>query len=77
LAAGDSQSLLLLLITGHTGHDPKTGQTIRQMPPTKLLDQQYIDMLTQWIKAGMPQTAADAAKLSPRPASTTASTPTP
>jgi mono/diheme cytochrome c family protein len=77
LAAGDSQSLLLLLITGHTGLDPKTGQTIRQMPPTKLLDQQYIDMLTQWIKAGMPQTAADAAKLSPTPASTTTSTPTP
>ena len=67
IAAGDSQSLLLRLITGHTGLDPKTSQTIRQMPPTKLLDQQYIDMLTQWIMAGMPQTAQDAAKLSPTP----------
>ena len=48
-------SLLLQLINGHAGTDPKTGQTIRQMPPTKLLDQQYIDMLTRWIMAGMPQ----------------------
>jgi len=69
MAAGDSQSLLLRLITGHTGLDPKTGQTIRQMPPTKLLDQQYIDMMTRWIMAGMPQTAAEAAK-APTPAPT-------
>jgi menaquinol-cytochrome c reductase cytochrome b/c subunit len=62
ITAGDPQSLLLQLITGHTGQDPKTGQTIRQMPPPKLLDQQYIDMLTQWVMAGMPQTAQDAAK---------------
>jgi hypothetical protein len=33
------------------------------MPPTKLLDQQYIDMLTQWIMVGMPQTAQEAAKV--------------
>jgi mono/diheme cytochrome c family protein len=62
VSAGDSQSLLLKLITGHTGLDPKTGQAIRQMPPTKLIDQQYIDMITQWVMAGMPQTAQDAAK---------------
>jgi len=62
ISAGDSQSLLLKLITGHNGLDPKTGQAIRQMPPTKLLDQQYIDMLTQWVLAGMPQTAQEAAK---------------
>ena len=62
ISAGDSQSLLLKLITGHTGLDPKTGQAIRQMPPTKLIDQQYIDMITQWVMAGMPQTAQDAAK---------------
>jgi mono/diheme cytochrome c family protein len=63
MKGGDSQSLLLQVITGHTGLDPKTGQTIRQMPPTKLLDQQYIDMLTRWIMAGMPKTAAEAAKV--------------
>jgi len=62
LSAGDSQSLLLKLITGHTGVDPKTGQAIRAMPPTKLLDQQYIDMITEWVMAGMPQTAQQEAK---------------
>ncbi len=62
LSAGDSQSLLLKLITGHTGVDPKTGQAIRAMPPTKLLDQQYIDIITEWVMAGMPQTAQEAAK---------------
>ena len=60
ITAGDTNSLLIRLINGHTGTDPKTGQAIRQMPPTKLLDQQYIDMLTLWVKAGMPKTAADA-----------------
>ena len=37
------------------------------MPPTKLLDPQYIDMLTRWIMAGMPQTAEEAAKLQATP----------
>jgi len=55
VTAGDPQSLLLQLITGHEGIDPKTGNTIRQMPPTKLLDQQYIDMFTRWVLAGMPK----------------------
>ena len=63
VTAGDPNSLLLKLITGHEGTDPKTGKTIRQMPPTKLLDQQYIGMLTRWIMAGMPKTADDAAKV--------------
>ena len=69
ISAGDPQSLLLRLITGHTGVDPKTGQAITQMPPTKLLDQQYIDMITEWVMAGMPQTAQEAAK-APTPAPT-------
>jgi mono/diheme cytochrome c family protein len=65
VAPGDPQSLLLQLITGHAGLDPKTGNTIRQMPPTNLLDQQYIDMLTRWVLAGMPKTAEEAAKANP------------
>ena len=66
ITAGDTNSLLIQLITGHAGTDPKTGKTIRQMPPTKLLDQPYIDMLTLWVKAGMPKTADDAAKVKPK-----------
>jgi mono/diheme cytochrome c family protein len=65
LAAGDPNSLLLQLINGHEGLDPKTGNTIRQMPPTKLIDQKYIDMLTMWVMSGLPRTAQDAAALSP------------
>lgn len=65
ISAGDPNSLLLQLINGHEGTDPKTGKTIRQMPPTKLLSQQYIDMLTSWVLAGMPSTAEQAAAISP------------
>ncbi len=67
VTAGDPNSLLLQLIAGHESTDPKTGTTIRQMPPTKLLDQQYIDVLTRWVLAGMPQTADQAKALSPQP----------
>lgn len=67
IAAGDPQSLLLKLINGQEGLDPKTNKVIRQMPPTKLLTQQYIDMLTAWVMNGMPQTADDAAKLTAVP----------
>ncbi len=63
ITAGDPQSLLLKLINGQEGLDPVTNKVIRQMPPTKLLDQKYIDMLTAWVMNGMPQTADDAAKL--------------
>jgi len=69
ITSGDPESLLLKLINGQEGKDPKTGKVIRQMPPTKLLGPQYIDMLTRWVMAGMPQTAEQAAALfvSPTP----------
>ena len=77
IAAGDPESLMLKLITGHEGLDPKTGNKIRQMPPTKLLPQNYIDMFTRWVLAGMPKTAVQAAALSPTPTPTAAPVPTP
>jgi mono/diheme cytochrome c family protein len=67
ITAGDPNSLLLQLINGQESIDPKTGKTIRQMPPTKLLEQKYIDMLTRWVLAGMPQTAEEAAAKAPVP----------
>ena len=54
MVAGDGNSLLLQLIGGHPSTDA-AGNTIRQMPPTKLLDQKYIDMLTLWVMNGMPK----------------------
>ncbi|HEX7620698.1 MAG TPA: c-type cytochrome [Anaerolineales bacterium] len=65
ITAGDPESLLLKLINGQEGKDPITGNVIRQMPPTKLLDPKYVDMLTRWVMAGMPQTAEEAAALAP------------
>ena len=81
ITAGDAESLMLKLITGQEGQDPVTGKVIRQMPPSKLLSPQYVDMLTRWVMAGMPQTAEQAAVLSATPtpgaAGTTVPTPTP
>lgn len=74
MVAGDPESLMLRLINGQEGLDPITGKTIRQMPPTKLLDSKYVDMLTRWVMAGMPQTAEQAAALSAT-ATPTAGTP--
>ncbi|MDP2995113.1 MAG: c-type cytochrome [Anaerolineales bacterium] len=64
ITAGDPESLLLKLINGQEGKDPVTDKVIRQMPPTKLLNPLYVDMLTRWVMAGMPQTAEEAAALS-------------
>jgi mono/diheme cytochrome c family protein len=55
IVAGDANSLFLQLVSGHPFTDPQTGLVIRQMPPTKLLDQQFIDMLTLWVMNGMPR----------------------
>jgi mono/diheme cytochrome c family protein len=64
ITGGDPESLLLKLINGQEGKDPVTDKVIRQMPPTKLLDPQYVDMLTRWVMAGMPKTIEEAALLS-------------
>jgi mono/diheme cytochrome c family protein len=63
ITAGDEDSLLLVLVRGQeqTAGD---GTVIRAMPPNSLLDQQYIDMLTEWILKGMPESAAEAQALS-------------
>ena len=65
MVAGDADSLNLILVNGTEVTDPKTGNVIRVMPPSKILDQKYIDMLTLWIMNGMPNTAAEAQALSP------------
>jgi mono/diheme cytochrome c family protein len=65
MVAGDTDSLNLVLVNGTEVTDPKTGNVIRAMPPNKLLDQKYIDMLTLWVMNGMPNTAAEAQALSP------------
>lgn len=68
LVAGDPNSYLILVIHGTPITDPATGEVlIRQMPPTRLMPSEYIDVLTRWILAGMPETAEEAQALSPAP----------
>jgi mono/diheme cytochrome c family protein len=59
MIAGDMESLQLQLLNGIEITDQE-GKVIRAMPPNKLLDQKYIDMLTLWVMNGMPQSAAEA-----------------
>lgn len=81
--AGDPNGYLLQVIQGHAIPDPKdpTKELIRTMPPTAKLKPNIIDVFVRWIMAGMPKTAADAAKLfatpTPGAAVTPANTPTP
>ncbi len=62
MTSGDPESLNLLLVRGIEYTDPVTGNLIRIMPPSKLMEQKYIDMLTLWVMNGMPETGGDAAE---------------
>jgi len=75
MVAGDMNSSLLQVINGNEIKDDKGEVIIRQMPPTKLLKPEYIDMLTRWVMAGMPNSAAEAQALSVT--ATPVATPTP
>jgi hypothetical protein len=79
--ARDANGYLLQVIQGHSIPDPKdpTKVLIRTMPPGAQLKAGIVDVFTRWIMAGMPQTAADAAKLSvtPTPGAAPPVTPTP
>lgn len=81
IIAGDANGYLLQVVQGHPIPDPKNpGATlIRKMPPNGQLKANIIDAFVRWIMAGMPQTAADAAKLSvtPTPGAAPSVTPTP
>ena len=63
--AGDPNGYLLQVIQGHAIPDPKDPSKIliRAMPPTSPLKPDVVDVFVRWITAGMPKTAADAAKL--------------
>ena len=47
------------------------------MPPTKALPPELVDIFTRWVKAGAPNTAADAAVLQPTAPAQQTPTPTP
>jgi len=64
MVAGDMNSIMIQVLNGTEIKDDKGEVIIHQMPQTKLLKPEYIDMLTRWIMAGMPNTADEAKALS-------------
>ena len=61
LIAGDLNSYLLLTNKGISILDPVSGEEIiQQMPPTKLMKDEYIHLFEIWVLNGMPETAAEA-----------------
>ncbi len=61
LIAGDLNSYLIQTINGVSIVDPVTGEElIQQMPPTKLMKDEYITIFETWVLNGMPETAEDA-----------------
>ena len=68
LIPGDLDSYVIQTINGNTVYDPETGEEIsQQMPPTKLIKEEYIRMFEEWVLHGMPETAEEAEALSPTP----------
>lgn len=60
LIAGDLDSFLIQTINGQSIFDPGTGEElIQQMPPTKLMKEEYIHLFETWVLNGMPETAAE------------------
>ena len=64
LIAGDLNSYLILTNKGISILDPVSGEEIiQQMPPTKLMKEEYIHLFEIWVLNGMPETAAEAEAL--------------
>ena len=76
MKAGDMNSIMIQVINGTEIKDDKGKVIIHQMPQTKLLKPEYIDMLTRWIMAGMPNTTAEAQALSATAATAATEQPT-
>ena len=63
LIAGDLNSYLTLTIRGEEIFDENGERIVQQMPPTKLMKDEYISIFETWVLNGMPETAADAEAL--------------
>lgn len=64
LITGDLNSYLIQTINAISILDPTTGEElIQQMPPTKLMKDEYIKIFETWVLNGIPETAADAEAL--------------
>jgi len=63
LIAGDLNSYLILTMNGESIFDENGEEIIQQMPPTKLMKEEYISVFENWVLNGMPETALDAEAL--------------
>jgi mono/diheme cytochrome c family protein len=59
LIAGDLNSYLTLTIHGEEIFDENGERIVQQMPPTKLMKDEYISIFETWVLNGMPETIAD------------------
>jgi mono/diheme cytochrome c family protein len=64
LIPGDLESYLIQTINGISIFDQNGEEIIQQMPPTKLIKEDYIQLFEIWVLNGMPETIADAEALS-------------
>ncbi|MDD2921560.1 MAG: hypothetical protein PHQ36_04670, partial [Anaerolineales bacterium] len=72
IVSGDEKSYLLQVIQGHAISDANGKEIIGVMPPNRALKPNAIDAFMRWIMNGTPQTADEAAKITPVPAATPA-----
>ena len=63
LIAGDLDSYLIQTINGISIYDQNGEEIIQQMPPTKLMKEDYIHLFEIWVLNGMPETITDAEAL--------------
>lgn len=63
LIPGDLNSYLIQTLNGVSIYDENGEEIIQQMPPTKLIKEDYIHLFEVWILNGMPETAAEAEAL--------------
>ena len=61
MIAGDENSILLRTLSREEQVDIDVGP----MPPNSPLKNEYIDVIFRWVMAGMPETAEDAAAVTP------------
>ena len=76
VVAGDLTSYLIQTINRESIFDDAGNEIIDPMPPSKEIKAEYIHIFEEWILAGMPETADEAAALSTEPAPAETEAPT-
>ncbi len=67
LIAGDLDSYLIRTINGESILDENGEEIIQQMPPTKLIKDEYVHIFEVWVLNGMPESAEEAEALGLEP----------